>query len=162
MRIAASSLAALVLACGTPADFGFAPEPPAAPRPVTRVHDGLRYRAEFLLLREDVMEVQLTIQNREQAARVVTYADECVSLLRAYWAPAGGVMWDQRDGKRCRNESRTVTIPAGGTVTFPARASALTILGGEGSRRLEIAVYVRPLDSPELELALGVVSLSAP
>lgn len=159
----ALAAALIALGCGGAVDFPAGPETAAPPEPVTRVQDGLIYRAAFVLQREDVVVVEVTITNPGSARREVVYADYCVALLRAYWSPGSGLAWDQREGKtRCHEEVRAIALEPGASTTFQARTSALTILDGEGRGSFTIAAYVRPVGGTEVELVLGRVPLAFP
>src|SRR5688572_25839107 len=98
----------LLAGCSEPVTFAD-PDPPA--RSVLR--DGVEYRSTVTALRADVVAVDLVVKNRTASSRTVRFADSCIGALRAYRHPAGGLAWDQREGKpACLAQVREETLPA--------------------------------------------------
>lgn len=162
---AAAAAAVYLGGCSEPAAF-VDPDPLTPSLPSARVafHDGVEYRSIPVALRTDIVIADLVVKNRASSSRTVRFPDECVGTLRAYRHPAGGLVWDQRDGKPgCMPLPREVQLLPGDSLTDVARAGSLGILGfttPEGDYRL--TVVLQPVGAPVIELEVGVTRLERP
>lgn len=156
-------LAPTILALGLLAACDDEAAAPTGPGPFV-VSEDLAYRAELLQDGEVIVAGEVTIENRSDAPRTVRFPDSCPALLRAYFAGSGAVAWDQRDVKTgCRERETSLTLEPGETVRFGVNAISVAILGGslpEGSYRF--VAYLQPIGEPEIELALGTITLALP
>lgn len=130
------------------------------------VRDGIEYRADVLVMESFPVQLsgRATVRNTTSAARTVTFADGCVALLRAYQADGGGPVWDQAGDTGCTMALVPVELGPGEEREIPTpTASAYEILGTElpdGDYR--IAVYLRPVEAPEVEIVAGTTDLAIP
>ncbi len=138
------------------------PEVEPEPEPVFLVQDGLVYSAEFLVLHEHTLSVEVTIENPGREERLLRFGDTCVALLRAYW-PRGDLAWDMAEGKAgCRDRVVEVPLAPDETRSFQVGVGSMSILLGRPEGSYRITTYLRPLEASEVELNLGFVPLSRP
>ena len=130
------------------------------------VRDGIEYRADVLVMESFPVQLsgRATLRNTSSGARTVTFPDGCVALLRAYRAEGGGPVWDQAGGLGCTMALVPVELGPGEEREIPTpTASAYEVLGAElpdGDYR--IAVYLRPVGAPEVEIIAGTTDLAIP
>src|SRR5688500_3616704 len=130
------------------------------------VRDGIEYRADVLVMESFPVQLsgRATLKNTSSETRTVSFPDGCVALLRAYASEGGGPVWDQAGGLGCTMAIVTVELGPGEEREIPTpTASAYEILGTElpdGDYR--IAVYLRPVEAPEVEIVAGTTDLAIP
>ena len=153
--------------CGEPS----APTPPDAVPGGGRLtgsvlRDGIEYRAEVLVMESFPVQLsgRATLRNASSEARTVTFPDGCVALLRAYRGQASGPVWDQGAGVACTQALVPVVLGPGEEreIATPT-ASGYDILGTElPDGEYRIAVYLRPVESPVVEIVAGTTDLAIP
>jgi hypothetical protein len=130
------------------------------------VRDGIEYRADVLVMESFPVQLsgRATLRNASSEARTVTFPDGCVALLRVYGGEGSGPVWDQAEGLACTQALVPVALGPGEEREIPTpTVSAAEILGSElpdGDYR--IAVYLRPVESAQVEIEAGTTSLAIP
>lgn len=160
--------AALITACS---DGGSqAPLDPGADARLSGeiVRDGIEYDAEVAVLESFPVQLsgRVTLRNRVDERRTLTFADGCLALMRAYRAGGGGPVWDQAAETGCTMALVPIDLARGEErVLTTGVVSARDVLGEDlpdGSYRL--AVYLRLVDEGvvEVEIPVGTVDLAIP
>jgi hypothetical protein len=130
------------------------------------VRDGIEYRAEVLVMESFPVQLsgRATLRNRSDQPRTVTFADGCLVLLRAFRPQGGGPVWDQGHDVACTQALVPVELEPGAARELSApTVSAYDILRADlpdGDYR--IALYLRPVDAPEIEIDAGTTDLAIP
>ena len=130
------------------------------------VRDGIEYRADLLVMESFPVQLsgRTTIRNTSNETRTISFPDGCVVLLRAYRTAGGGPVWDQASGIACTMAIVPIELAAGEEREIPTpTVSAYEILGTElpdGDYR--IVVYLRPIESGEVEIEAGTTDLAIP
>ena len=130
------------------------------------VRDGIEYRAEVLVMESFPVQLsgRATLRNRSGQPREVTFSDGCLVLLRAYRPQGGGPVWDQGHHVACTQALVPVELgPGEERVLSAPTVSAYDILRGDlpdGDYR--IALYLRPVEAPEIEIDAGTTVLAIP
>ncbi|HJU86742.1 MAG TPA: hypothetical protein VJ788_05185 [Gemmatimonadota bacterium] len=130
------------------------------------VRDGIEYRADVLVMESFPVQLsgRATVRNTSGTARTVSFPDGCVALLRAYRTSGGGPVWDQAEELACTMAIVPVDLAPGEEREIPTpSASAYEILGTElPDGEYRIAVYLRPIEAGEVEIAAGTTDLAIP
>lgn len=155
-------LCMIALACSSgPADPG--PRPPQGPPSGAVIVDGIEYAADVEVMESFPVQVAgtMTMTNRTESTKTVTFPNGCVALLRAYSGEE--LVWDQAGDAGCTMALVPVDLAPGASEEVRTlTSSARDILGDEwpdGS--YEIAVYVRP-EGEVVEIETGAVDLAVP
>jgi len=130
------------------------------------VRDGIEYRAEVLVMESFPVQLagRATVRNRSDRTRTVTFADGCVTLMRAYLPDGGTPVWDQGSEVGCTLALVPVELAPGEERVFPTpSASAYEILaGGLPDGPYRITVYLRPVGGEPVEIVAGTTDLAIP
>jgi hypothetical protein len=164
LRVVPLLLALAGAACGE----GSAPSPldPGGRLSGAVVRNGIEYRAEILVMESFPVQLsgRATLRNRADETRTVTFSDGCLVLLRAYRPQGGGPVWDQAHEIACTQALVPVELDPGEEREFSApTVSAYDILRADlpdGEYRM--AVYLRPVDGPVVEIDAGTTDLAIP
>ena len=163
LRVALLGLLLGTVACGD--DAPRTPLDPGGLRTGSVVRSDIEYRGQVLVMESFPVQLggRVTLRNRSTEPRTVTFADGCLVLLRAY-RPQGGPVWDQGHEVACTQALVPVELGPGEEreVSAPT-ASAYDVLRADlpdGAYR--IALYLRPVGAPEIELDAGTVELAIP
>ncbi len=141
--------------------------PPGSRSPQGRgvLQDGIEYTGDVLVMESFPVQLsgRVTIANRSQETRTVTFPDGCVALLRAYRPGERQPVWDQSGEQACTMALVPVELEPGATqeVSTPT-ASGYDILGDhlpDGEYR--ITIYLRP-DGEVVEIDAGTTDLAIP
>jgi hypothetical protein len=157
----------LVLAVGACGE-GSSPSPldPGGRLSGAVVRNGIEYRAEVLVMESFPVQLsgRATLTNRADEPRTVVLADGCVVLMRAYRPQGGGPVWDQAHEIGCTQALVPVELEPGEEREFSApTASAYEILRADlPDGEYRIAVYLRPVDGPVVEIDAGTTDLAIP
>lgn len=141
-----------------PADRG-----PGGPAAGAVVVDGVEYSASVQIMESFPVQLAgtVTIANRTDGAKTVTFPDGCVALLRAYQGDTR--VWDQAGDVGCTMALVPIELGPGESeqVRTPT-SSAADVLGDEWpDGEYSIAVYLRP-GGEEIELDAGTADLAIP
>lgn len=164
LRVVSVLLALAGVACGEESSPG--PLDPGGRLSGAVIRNGIEYRAEVLVMESFPVQLsgRATLTNRAEEARTVVFADGCVVLMRAYRPHGGGPVWDQGHEVACTQALVPVDLEPGEQREFSApTASAYDILRADlpdGAYR--IAVYLRPVDGPVVEIDAGTTDLAIP
>lgn len=153
---------ALALACSSsPADPG--DRPPAGPPAGAVTVNGIEYTATVQVMESFPVQIAatVTVANRTDDRKTVTFADGCVALLRAYDGETR--IWDQAEEVACTMATVPVELSPGGSEEFRTpTSSAYDVLDDEWpDGEYAIAVYLRPIGD-EVEIDAGTVELAIP
>jgi hypothetical protein len=164
LRVVPVLLVLAVAACGE----GSSPSPldPGGRLSGAVVRNGIEYRAEVLVMESFPVQLsgRATLTNRADEPRTVVFADGCVVLMRAYRPQGGGPVWDQAHEIGCTQALVQVELDPGEAREFSApTASAYDILRADlPDGEYRIAVYLRPVDGPVVEIDAGTTDLAIP
>lgn len=158
---------ALLLACtgaNAPSSDG-GPPVSGSPHGGAVLQDDIEYTGEVLVMESFPVQLsgRVTIVNRSQETRTVTFPDGCVALLRAYRPGGGEPVWDQSGEQSCTMALVPVELAPGATqeVSTPT-ASGYDILGDDlPDGEYRIAIYLRP-DRGLVEIDAGTTDLAIP
>lgn len=160
--LAPALILAASLACSDgpadPADRG-----PGGPPAGAVVVDGVEYSATVEVMESFPVQLAatVTITNRTDEPKTVTFPDGCVALLRAYQDDT--LVWDQAEDVACTMALVPIELGPGESdeVRTPT-SSAADVLDDEWpDGEYSIAVYLRP-DGEEVEIDGGTVDLAVP
>lgn len=136
-----------------------------APRSGAVVRDGIEYRADVAVMESFPVQLagRVTLTNRSDARRTVTFPDGCVALLRAYRPGEAEPVWDQAEDLACTMALVPVELAADATHEVRApTVSAYEILGEDSpDGEYRITVYLRP-DGEVVEIDAGTTDLAIP
>lgn len=129
------------------------------------IQDSIEYRADVAVMESFPVQLagRVTITNRSEETRTVTFPDGCVALLRAYRPGEGDAVWDQAEDLACTMALVPVELAPGATqeVSTPT-ASGFDILGDDlPDGEYRIAIYLRP-DGGLIEIDAGTTDLAIP
>jgi hypothetical protein len=128
-RIAACGAATILVAACPPVD----PAPHVAERPgEARVHEGITYRAESLLLERQPATVltTATVTNTSGEHREITLPGDCTVLIRAYTDEVRtSPVWEQERFIVCTLALQIVQLGPGDSVQYSMEATVPEILG---------------------------------
>ena len=164
LRVVSVLLALAGVGCGEGSSPG--PLDPGGRLTGAVTRNGIEYRAEVLVMESFPVQLsgRATLKNRANEPRTVVFADGCVVLMRAYRSQGGGPVWDQAHEIACTQALVPVDLEPGEERQFSApTASAYDILRADlpdGAYR--IAVYLRPVDGPVVEIDAGTTDLAIP
>lgn len=162
-------VALLVLVLGATGCGNESPPTPLDPgglRTGSVVRSDIEYRGQVLVMESFPVQLggRVALRNRSRESHTVTFSDGCLVLLRAYRPQGGGPVWDQGHEVGCTQALVPVELNAGEEREVAApTASAYDILRADlpdGAYR--IALYLRPVGAPEIELDAGTVDLAIP
>lgn len=162
MTLAPVLILAASLACSDgpadPADRG-----PGGPPAGAVVVDGVEYSAIVQIMESFPVQLAgtVTLTNRTDEPKTVTFPDGCVALLRAYQDDT--LVWDQAEDVACTLALVSVELGPGESeqVRTPT-SSAYDVLDDEWpDGEYAIAVYLRP-ESDEVEIDGGTADLAIP
>ncbi|MDX1661938.1 MAG: BsuPI-related putative proteinase inhibitor [Gemmatimonadota bacterium] len=158
--LAAPLLFALACSSG-PADPG--DRSPGGPPAGAVIVDGIEYDASLEVMESFPVQIAgtVTLTNRTDERKTITFADGCVALLRAY--DGGTRIWDQAEQVACTMATVPVELAAGESEQFRTpTSSAYDVLDDEWpDGEYAIAVYLRPIGE-EVEVDAGTVELEIP
>lgn len=159
-RTAIPALLVAALACTTGPDPG---RTPGGGPGGAAVRNGIGYAADVRVMESFPVQLTgvVTVTNRTDSTRTVTFPDGCVALLRAYDGEER--VWDQASDRACTMALVPVRLTPGNSKNIlTPTASAAEVLGADrpdGAYR--IAAYLRP-GGEVVELNAGSVELAVP
>lgn len=162
-RLAPIPLLLLVaLGCSAgPSDPG--PRPPGGQPSGAVTVEGIEYAADVHVMESFPVQLagRVTMTNRTDATKTVTFPDGCVALLRAYSGEE--LAWDQAEEVGCTMALVPVELASGASEEVPTpTSSAYEILDDEWpDGEYRITVYLRP-DGEEVEVEAGRADLAIP
>lgn len=170
LRHAPSLLLVAILACGGGAST--TTDPPGDPGGGLSgavVRNGIEYEADVRVMESFPVQLAatVTVANRGNEERTVTFSDGCLALLRVYRPDGGAAVWDQSGELACTQALVPVTLAPGESRELQVpTVSAYEILGDalpDGTYR--IVAYVRVVDDDgvdTIEIDAGTTQLAVP
>jgi hypothetical protein len=136
-----------------------------SPRGGALVQDGIEYTGDVAVMESFPVQLRgrVTIANRSEETRTVTFPDGCVALLRAYRPGETEPVWDQAGEQACTMALVPVELAPGATQEVPTpTASGYDILGEDlPDGEYRITIYLRP-DAGVVEIDAGTTDLAIP
>lgn len=133
------------------------------------VRNGIEYEADVRVMESFPVQLAttVTVTNRGNEERTITFSDGCLALLRVYRLDGGAAIWDQAAELACTQALVPVTLAPGESRELQApTVSAYEILGDafpDGTYR--IVAYVRVVEDDgvdTIEIDAGTTQLAVP
>lgn len=125
--------------------------------------DGVEYSATLQVMESFPVQLAgtVTITNRTDEPKTVTFPDGCVALLRAYQGDT--LAWDQAEDVACTMALVPIKLGPGESeeVRTPTSSAADVLADEWPDGEYPIAVYLRP-DGEEVEIDGGTADLAVP